>query len=262
MLDTLLHPTVPFSDQINQQVAAIEQVPHVLLDIGTAVRCGRPADRDPEHGRGFGHLWDVHIFLSKMATDIDRIWYRDYNRLQADIAAWQPPGSFEVHASALRQTYQAFLAGGHEIEGAIFVLEGTGPADSKQELIQAAGEFDTATGEFAGQLSPKAQQAWQHLQTDSVGPALRRHHPAGAHRGPQTCQPPFVGNATFAGTSMTPGIHYLNDLNKLVTSASQDLHDTALAQASAAISASSARSSSWPCWRWCASAASSWVAGR
>ena len=33
---------------------------------------------------------------------------------------------------------------------------------------------------------------------------------------------------------MTPGIHYLTDLNKLVTSASQDLHDTALAQASAA----------------------------
>ena len=33
---------------------------------------------------------------------------------------------------------------------------------------------------------------------------------------------------------MTPGIHYLGDLNKLVTAASQDLHDTALAQASAA----------------------------
>jgi diguanylate cyclase (GGDEF)-like protein len=33
---------------------------------------------------------------------------------------------------------------------------------------------------------------------------------------------------------MTPGIHYLADLNKLVTAASQDLHDTALAQASAA----------------------------
>ena len=33
---------------------------------------------------------------------------------------------------------------------------------------------------------------------------------------------------------MTPGLHYLTDLNKLVTSASQDLHDTALAQAAAA----------------------------
>jgi diguanylate cyclase (GGDEF)-like protein len=33
---------------------------------------------------------------------------------------------------------------------------------------------------------------------------------------------------------MTPGIHYLSDVNKLVTAASQDLHDTALAQASAA----------------------------
>lgn len=92
---------------------------------------------------------EVHGSLTKMADDINTLWYRDFNRLQDNIATWGPPGVFEVHAAALYQAYQAFLAGGHEIEGGIYVLEGTGPADSQQELIQAAGEFHSATNELA-----------------------------------------------------------------------------------------------------------------
>ena len=233
-LDSLLHPTVPFRDQVTQQESAIERYPTfsstsvLQSDVAAlpAVILGMA-----EGSVDYGH---VHSFLSGMASEIDSIWSRDFQRLQADIAAWQPPGSFEVHTSALRQTYQAFLAGGHEIEGAIYVLEGIGPSDAKQELIQASGVFDTATAEFAGQLSPKAHQAWHRLQTNSVD----RHFAATVQQGITVAlndlPPPFVGNLAFAGTSMAPGLHYLTDLNALVTAASQDLHDTALTQASAA----------------------------
>ena len=140
VLDTLLHPAVPFSTQLAQGTATIAGLPDVLLDADPARRRRAAAGHDPEGRRQVGLVRRrPRLSRPRWPTDIDTIWYKDYNRLQSDIASWQPPGSFEVHASALRQTYQAFLAGGHEIEGAIFVLEGIGPADSKQELIQAAG---------------------------------------------------------------------------------------------------------------------------
>jgi len=234
VLDTLLHPAVPFSKQLAQSTATIADFPTFSSTPTMRADVAELKAMIPEVAAKAVSFNDVHVFLNKMASDVNNIWYRDYNRLQADTASWQPPGSFEVHASALRQTYQAFLAGGQEIEGAIFVLEGTGPADSKQVLIQAAGEYQTATGELAGQLSPEAHEAWQHLQTSPSDQRFAATIQQGLTVALTGAKPPFIDNATFAGTSMTPGLTYLADLNKLVTAASQDLHDTALAQASAA----------------------------
>ena len=234
VLDTLLHPAVPFSQQLAQGTRTIagfstfSSTPTLRADVAELQAM------IPKVAAKTVSFNDVHVFLTKMASDIDNVWYDAYNRLQADVASWQPPGTFEVHVSALRQTYQAFLAGGHEIEGAIFVLEGTGPVDSKQELIQAAGEYQTATGEFKGQLSPKAEQAWRHLQSDPSDQRFAATIQQGLGVALTGSTPPFTGNTTFAGASMTPGVHYLGDLNKLVTAASQDLHDTALAQAASA----------------------------
>jgi diguanylate cyclase (GGDEF)-like protein len=234
VLDTLLHPGVPLEVQMKQGTATIagfptfSSTPTMRADV-TELK-GLIAKVEAKTVS----FSDVLAFTTKMSADIDNIWYADFNRMQSDIAAWQPPGAIEVHASALRQTYAAFLAGGQEIGGAIYVLEGVGPANSRQELIQAAGEFQVATGEFIGQLSPKAQQAWLHLRTDPSD----KHFAATIQQGLTVAldgtRPPFVGNLTFAGSSMTPGLTYLADLNKLVTSASQDLHDTAVAQASTA----------------------------
>jgi diguanylate cyclase (GGDEF)-like protein len=234
VLDTLLHPAIPFSTQLAQGTATIAGFPTFSSTPTLRADVAQLKAMIPKVASRSVSFDDVHAFLTKMAVDIDTIWYKDYNRLQSDTASWRPPGSFEVHTSALRQTYQAFLAGGHEIEGAIFVLEGIGPADSKQELIQGAGEYQTATSEFAGELSPKAEQAWRHLQTDPSDRQFSATIQQGLTVALTGSKPPFVDNPTFAGTSMTPGIHYLVDVNKLVTAASQDLHDTALAQASAA----------------------------
>jgi diguanylate cyclase (GGDEF)-like protein len=232
VLNQLLHPAVPFAQQLAQGTATIAGYPTFSSTPTMRADVRELQAMIPKVAAKKISFDNVHVFLDKMANDIDNIWYADYNRLQRDTASWQPPGSFEVHASALRQTYQAFLAGNQEIEGAIFVLEGIGPADAKQDLIQAAGEYQTATAEFAGQLSPKAELAWEHLQIDPSDRAFAATIQQGLTVALTGAKPPFVGNANFAGTSMTPGIHYLSDLNKLVTAASQDLHDTALAQAS------------------------------
>jgi diguanylate cyclase (GGDEF)-like protein len=234
VLNQLLNPPVPFSTQLAQGTASIANFPTFSSTPTLRADVTELQAMIPKVAAKAVSFNDVHAFLTKMATDIDNIWFRDYNRLQADIASWQPPGSFEVHATALRQTYQAFLAGGHEIDGSIFVLEGIGPADSKQEVIQAAGEYQTATGEFAGQLSPEAEQAWRFLQTNPSDQRFAATIQQALTVALTGAKPPFAGNVAFAGSSMTPGIHYLSDLNKLVTSASQDLHDTALSQAAAA----------------------------
>ena len=176
----------------------------------------------------------VQAFQSKMAGDIDAVWYRDYDELQSAIAAWEPPGSFEVHTAALRQTYAAFLAGGGEITGVTFVLEGLGPANTRQALIQAAGEYQTATAQFVGHLGPLGQQAWDHLHNAPADRAFASTIALGVSTALNNAKPPFAGNLTFAGSSMTPGLQYLQDLNRLVTATSQDLRAEALSQASVA----------------------------
>jgi len=232
VLDTLLKPAVPFRDQLAQGTAEIAGFPTFSSTPALRRDVAQLQVMIAKVAANTISFTNARAFMVTMASDIDNIWYRNYNRLQADITTWQPPGSFEVHAAALRQAYEAFLSGGHEIEGAIYVLEGIGPADAKQELIQSAGEFDTATTEFAGHLSPKAQTAWTDLQDNPADQRFEATIQQGLTVALDGLPAPFVGNTTFAGSSMTPGLQYLADLNKLVTAASQDLHDTALAQAS------------------------------
>jgi diguanylate cyclase (GGDEF)-like protein len=234
VLDTLLKPELPFRDQLAQGTAQLAKFPTFSSTPTMRSDVAQVQAMIPEVIANTVSFTTARAFMAKMSADIDDTWYSDYNRLQADISAWQPPGPFEVHAAALRQTYEAFRTGGHEVEGAIYVLEGIGPAGAKQEMIQAAGEFDAATAQFAGQLSPMAQAAWNELQHN---PADQRF--AGIiHQGLGVAlnggSPPFFGNLSFAGASMAAGLHYLADLNTLVTAASQDLHNTALAQASSA----------------------------
>jgi len=234
VLDQLLHPPVPFETQLALGTRQIEGFPTFSSTATLRADVARLRVLTTAVAAHSVSFDDVVAFTTKMGSDIDDVWYADFNRLQRDISAWQPPGSFEVHASALRQIYQAFLAGGQEVGGAIYVLEGIGPSNAKQELVQAAGVFEDATAEFVGHMSPDAAQAWHHLQTD----------PADVHFGATIQQavtvalndekPPFAGNLGFAGSSMAPGLRYLGDQNKLVTAGSQDLRDTALAQSAAA----------------------------
>ncbi|HTZ09692.1 MAG TPA: diguanylate cyclase [Acidimicrobiales bacterium] len=234
VLDSLLKPAVPYETQLASGTSAIARFPTFSSTPTLRADVRHLRALIPAVESDAVSFDTARSFTGKMSDDVDALWYRDYARLQADISAWQPPGSFEVHASTLRQAYEAFLAGGREIEGALFVLEGIGPADAKQELIQAAGEYSTATSEFAGQLSAGAGAAWHRLQTN---PADRRFG-ATVDRAVDVAidgrAAPFAGNTAFAGSSMAPGLHYLADLNRLVTAASADLHDAALAQAASA----------------------------
>jgi len=235
-LDKLLKPTIPFQTQLAQGTAKLadfptfSSTPTIRSDVATL------KNMIPEVQARTITFIRVHAFLTKMAADIDNLWYSGYNELQNDIAAWQPPGLVEVHASALYQTYQAFLAGGHQIEGAIYVLQGTGPTDAKQELLEATGEYQTATREFTGHLSPGAQRAWDGLRSDPSDQKFAATIQQGVTVTLDNEPPPFVGNLSFAGSSMRPGLQYLSDLNNLVVAASQDLRTTALAQGAHAAS--------------------------
>jgi diguanylate cyclase (GGDEF)-like protein len=234
VLDTVLKPAVPFRVQLAQGTSRVSGYPTFSSTPTLRADVAQLQALIPKVMANTVSFTTAHDFMAKMSADIDNIWYQKYNQLQADISTWQAPGSFEVHAAALRQTYQAFLTGGHEVEGAIYVLEGIGPADAKQELIQSAGGFDTATSEFAGHLSPMAQAAWSHIQHDPADVHFAGTVKQGLGVALNGSPPPFVGNLAFAGSSMSPGLHYLANLNSLVTAASRDLHNTALALASSA----------------------------
>jgi diguanylate cyclase (GGDEF)-like protein len=234
VLDNLLHPAVPFQDQLAQGAtvlagySTLESTPTMRADISELRAI------IPEVVAGTISFDRVDAFFLKTDADIDNIWYKDYDQLQTDIASWRPPASFEVHMAALQQTYQAFLAGGTEIGGAVYVLEGVGPTNAKQQLIQAAGEYQTAAGEFAGQLGPEAEQAWHHLQTAPADVRFAATIQQAVSVALNGTKPPLTGNLAFSGASMAPSLNYLADLNSLVTSASQDLHNAGIAQASAA----------------------------
>ena len=234
VLDTLFKSAVPFRVQLAQETARIAGFPTFSSTPTLRADVAQLQALIPKVMANTVSYTAAHAFMIKMSADIDDIWYRDYNRLLADISTWQAPGSFAVHAAALRQAYQAFVTGGHEVDGAIYVLEGIGPAGAKQELIQAAGEFDAATSEFAGHLGPMAQAAWSRIQHNAADEHFAGTIQQGLTVALDGLPPPFVGNLAFAGSSMAPGLHYLADLNTLVIAASQDLHNTALALASSA----------------------------
>ncbi len=233
-LDKLLRPAVPYGVQLSQGTAAIANFPTFSSTRTLRGDVTKLKTMIPEVAANRISFTDVHTFLTQMASAIDSVWYRDYNKLQTAVALWQPPGTFEVHASALRQAYAAFLAGGHEVEGAIFVLEGIGPPDAKQELIQSAGEFQTATSQFAGHLSVQAHMAWRHIKTNPADQQFAGIITQGVNVALNGSKPPFADNLAFAGSSMIAGLRYLSDLDRLVTSASQDLNHSALVHASQA----------------------------
>ncbi len=223
VLDSLLHPATPFRKQIAEQVAALNDYP--TFSSTPTLRADVAALPDVIVGMAEGTVSfsEIRTFTEDMAATIDSIWYRDFDRLQADVATWSPPGSFEVHVSTLRQAYQAFLAGGQEIESTIYVLIGVGPANSKEELVQAAGEFETANQELSGLLGPDAAAVWRHLHTDAGDVHFAATIQQGLSVAMNGTKSPFVGDLSFAGAAAAHSLQYLADLDKLVTAASQDL---------------------------------------
>jgi hypothetical protein len=126
VLNSVLKPAVPYQDQLAEGTKKIAGVSTfsstpTLPDV---IRLQATISEVTTNSISYG---TVQTFVTKMAADINSIWYGDYNPAPArTIADWQPPGAFEVHASALRQTYAAFLAADSEVEDGVFVLEGMG----------------------------------------------------------------------------------------------------------------------------------------
>ncbi len=174
----------------------------------------------------------VRDLSTKFDKDIDSLWYADFNKLQQDVQKWKPPGSFEAHVAALRLTYNAFLAGGYEVEGAIYVLEDLDGAQAKEEILQAAGNFATDTTDFVGYLGPRAQAAWKHIQTGSADVSFTHTIQQGVEAALGIGPAIFTTNVYQTGQAMEAGLTYLGDLNALVRAGATDLQSSALAQAS------------------------------
>ncbi len=232
-LDAILKPAVPFAEQLAQSTASISEFPDFSSPtlrqdvIELQALSVRAADNSVAYR-------DVATFMARMSLDIDTLWYQTYDTLQAHISESGSPGSFSVHASTLVQTYQAFLSGNRLLEGAGFILQGFGDADVRRKLIQAEGVYEVATSQFAGHLSPLAQAAWVALQAKPANQrfvATIKLALAAAVAGESS---PFAGDLASAGVALAPGLDYVSDLSNLVTAASQDLQDSALAQASKA----------------------------
>ncbi len=233
VLTALLNPTVPFREQLAQGAALIsgptfDSTPTMRADVAELRTVTESV------AAGTTDYPSVRSFNIKMFKDIDDLWYAAYDRLQADVSAWRPPGSFGVHASTLIQTYQAFLSGAEVADAAGLVLQNLGGTDAKQELIQATGVYKVAVDQFAGHLSPRAEAAWNAMNakpatqafTVTVDQAL-----AVALTGEPS---PLAGDVGLYAVAMAPSLAYTVDLNGLAIAASEDLHDSALAQAAKA----------------------------
>jgi len=234
LLNTLLKPAVPFQDQLTRGRATIAEFPTLSSTPTLRADLAELRTVSLKVAGGTISYAKVETFLVRMALDVDDVWSTAYDHLQADISNWRPPASFAVHASVLRQTYQAFLAGGQMVEGAALVLEGEKATETKRLLIQAVGEYQVATGQFAGHLSPRAQAAWAAMQANPTNQRFAATIQEGLNVALTGRPSPYAGNVKFAGAAMAPSLQYVADLNKLVVAASQDLHDSALVEASKA----------------------------
>ncbi len=230
-LDTLLKSAVPFDEQLAQATTSIAGFP----DFSSPTLRDDVTELDAlsrEVAANTVAYADVIAFLTKMKHDVDDLWYQTYDELQADISAWRSPGSFGVNSSTLIQTYQAFLSGDHVVEQAYLVLLGVGDADAREDLIRADAVYQAATSQFAGDLSPRAQAVWEAMQAKPANQQFATTIQQ-ALTAAVTGQPsPIAGDVVGVGAAMAPGLDYLADLNNLSVAASQDLHDSAVTQAS------------------------------
>jgi diguanylate cyclase (GGDEF)-like protein len=230
VLDSLLHPAVPFKEQLALAMASIAEFPDFSSPMLRDDVAELKALSLEVVANSIAYA-DVGVFMVRMSRDIDNLWYQTYNQLQADVSAWGSPGLFGAHASTLIQTYQAFLSGGHMLGGAGFVLQGVGDADAKQELIQAYGVYEVAISQFAGRLSPLTQAAWAAMQAKPANQQFAATIQQALTVAVTGEPSPFAGDVAGAATALAPGLDYVNDLSNLVVVASQDLHDSALEQA-------------------------------
>ncbi|MDP9465331.1 MAG: HAMP domain-containing protein, partial [Actinomycetota bacterium] len=232
-LDALLKPAVPFKEQMARAMASVAEFP----DFSSPMLRDDVAELQAMSLEVMANsiaTADVEAFMVRMSGDIDNLWYQTYDQLQADVSAWGSPGSFGAHASTLLQTYQAFLSGSRVVRGAGMVLQGVGDADARQKLIQADGVFEVATSQFVGRLSPLAHAAWDALQAEPANQQFAVTIQQAITVALTGAPSPYAGDIPAAGAAMAPGLDYLSDLSNLVVVASQDLHDSALAQSTKA----------------------------
>lgn len=233
-LDGLLHPAVPFEVQLAGVERSVRATPtfvasaalrgdrqELLQLVGRMTNTSVPFDT-------------VHALFSKTAADVDSRWARTYDEVERDLGPWRPPGSFGVQVDVLAQLYRAFVAGNHEVEAAVYVLMGTGPADARIELIRAADEFASAISGFEHHLTSRAAAVWRHIQTDDEDRQFASTVQQAVTLAISDAPPVYAGNTGFAASTLAPSLDYSVDLGRLVTGAARDLTTTARQHASAA----------------------------
>jgi diguanylate cyclase (GGDEF)-like protein len=176
----------------------------------------------------------VENLTDQFRADLENLWLADFNNLESAVARWQPPGSFEVHVAALRQAYQAFIEGGDEIEGGIYVMTGEGGLGARQELVQSAGAYQIATQQFEGHLGPLAESAWRSLQNNTSDQKFQQTINTAFSVALKNGKAPWSSDPALAGPAMTAALTFLGNIESLVGGASADLHNTAAGAASAA----------------------------
>jgi diguanylate cyclase (GGDEF)-like protein len=234
VLATLLHPTVPFRQQLADGAASIAGFPTFAST--PTLRADAAELQDVSLGVANGTIThgSVKTFLTKVCLDIDDLWYGAYDHLQRDISVWQPPGLLGVHASTLIQTYQAFLSGTRVVEGAGLVLENLGGLDAKQDLIEANAVYQVAVDGFTDHLSPRAQASWEAMQAKPANQSFASTIQQAVTLALAGDPSPYGADQKSYAAAMDPSLNYVGDINNVLVAASQDLHDSALMQASQA----------------------------
>ena len=92
VLDTLLKPAVPFRAQLAQGTARIAGYPTFSSTPTLRADVAELQALIPKVVDNTVSFAVAQAFMAKMATDIDNIWYQDFNRLENDISTWQAPG--------------------------------------------------------------------------------------------------------------------------------------------------------------------------
>ncbi len=221
----LLHAQVPFRIQLAQVTSQIAAYPTFqstpvlradvarTADLGAEGGCGhRLLQRGPavRHQDGCRHR---RRLVPATTTGCRRTSARGSR--QAPSKCMRPP--------SCRRTKPSWPVGTRS-KGAIYVLEGVGP-----------GQRQTRADPVGGRLPeprPPVQRTFRARRRNRRGPAADESRPIaqfaatiqqGLNVALNNLRPPFLGNLTFAGDSMAPGLHYLAALNLLVTQASADL---------------------------------------
>lgn len=221
VLDSLFH--LHFRAMLVSGTAQVEQDPVLRSSPALAGYLKQLGGVEPGILRATVPNTTVNSLYVAIAGRIENAWASGFSRLERDVAAWRPPGSFVEHVQTLRRTFSAYLDALNEVQYGNFVLNGRATPAQKASFVQASSALGAETAGLSQALGPRALAAWRAIRYEPSLASFTRSMEVALELATAGGRAPYANDISAYAADFRNGLAYLGALDKLVVASAADL---------------------------------------